>query len=47
MAEDEENEEMPVGKFWSVLSEEDFAKQQEEKKVEKKSPFAGLDGLFD
>ena len=47
LAKDEEKEEMPEGKFWSVLTEEDYAKQQEEKQVEKKSPFAGLDGLFD
>ncbi len=46
-AEDEEAEELPAGKFWSVLSEEDYAKQQEEKLEEKKSPFDGLNGLFD
>ncbi|MDQ7189403.1 DUF177 domain-containing protein [Lactococcus lactis] len=46
-AEDEEAEELPAGKFWSVLSEEDYAKQQEEKLEENKSPFDGLNGLFD
>ena len=46
-AEDEEAEELPAGKFWSVLSEEDYAKQQEEKLEEKKSPFDALNGLFD
>ena len=47
LAENEEAEELPSGKFWSVLSEEDYAKQQEDKKEEKKSPFDGLNGLFD
>ncbi|WP_313310004.1 YceD family protein [Lactococcus taiwanensis] len=47
LAENEENEALPAGKFWSVLTEEDYQRQQEEKKVEKKSPFSGLDGLFD
>lgn len=47
LAENEEDEAMPMGKFWSVLTEEDYKKQQEEKQDEKKSPFAGLDGLFD
>lgn len=47
LVENEEAEELPSGKFWSVLSEEDYAKQQEDKKEEKKSPFDGLNGLFD
>ena len=48
LAEDEKNsDQMPAGKFWSVLSEDDYKKQKAEKEVEKKSPFAGLDGLFD
>ena len=47
LAENEEAEELPSGKFWSVLSEEDYAKQQEDKKEAKKSPFDGLNGLFD
>lgn len=47
LSEEDSTEEMPKGKFWSVLSEEEYQRQQEEKQVEKKSPFAGLDGLFD
>ncbi|RZI48805.1 YceD family protein [Lactococcus kimchii] len=47
LGENEEDEALPAGKFWSVLTEEDYQKQQEEKKVEKKSPFSDLDGLFD
>ena len=47
LAEGEESEELPTGKFWSVLSEEEYAKQQEEKIEERKSPFESLNGLFD
>ncbi len=48
LTKDEENDEkLPAGKFWTVLSEEDYQKQQEEKQNDKKSPFSSLDGLFE
>ncbi|MFC4651577.1 YceD family protein [Lactococcus nasutitermitis] len=48
LAENEKNsKDLPQGKFWSVLTEEEYKKQKEEKIEEKKSPFSGLDGLFD
>lgn len=43
----EEEEELPSGVFWSVLTEEDYEKIKSQKQEEKKSPFAKLDGLFD
>lgn len=44
---EEENDNLPSGNDWEILSEEDYALKQEEKESEKKSPFASLDGLFD
>ena len=47
LAEDEKNsQDLPAGNFWTVLSEDDYQAKASEKE-EKKSPFAGLDGLFD
>lgn len=43
---EEAGEAMPMGIDWQVLTEEDYQKQQMEKK-EANSPFAGLQGLFD
>lgn len=49
LAEDEEEneEELPAGKNWTVLSEEEYAKQQEQKAAEKKSPFDVLSNFSD
>ncbi|CAM3098794.1 DUF177 domain-containing protein [Lactococcus hircilactis] len=48
LAKDEQEEEkLPAGQFWSVMSEETYRTQNEAKEAEKKSPFAQLDGLFD
>lgn len=48
LAKDEENDEnFPTGKFWSVLSEEAYQKQQEEKRKNENSPFADLGKLFE
>ena len=44
--EEEAGETMPMGIDWQVLTEEDYQKQQMEKK-EANSPFASLQGLFD
>ena len=43
---EEAGETMPMGIDWQVLTEEDYQKQQMEKK-EANSPFASLQGLFD
>ena len=43
---EEAGEAMPMGIDWQVLTEEDYQKQQMEKK-EANSPFASLQGLFD
>ncbi|PCS01573.1 YceD family protein [Lactococcus fujiensis] len=45
--EEKEISELPAGQHWTVLSEDDYQAKQVEKKEEKKSPFADLDGLFD
>ena len=44
--EEEAGASMPTGNDWQVLTEEDYQKQQMEKK-EANSPFASLQGLFD
>ena len=44
--EEAAGQEMPSGQNWTVLTEEDFANQSQEKK-EANSPFAQLQGLFD
>lgn len=44
--EEKLSDELPSGNKWKVISEEEYQKQQEDKKAEK-SPFAGLSGLFD
>ena len=44
--EEEAGASMPTGNDWQVLTEEDYQKQQVEKK-EANSPFASLQGLFD
>ena len=44
--EEEAGEGMLEGQSWTVLSEEEYERMQEEKK-EAASPFAGLSGLFD
>ena len=43
---EEAGETMPMGIDWQVLTEEDYQKQQMEKR-EANSPFASLQGLFD
>ncbi|BAQ23517.1 DUF177 domain-containing protein [Streptococcus troglodytae] len=44
--EEEEEQSLPSGQNWSLLSEEQYQNLQKEKK-EKSSPFAALEGLFD
>jgi Predicted metal-binding, possibly nucleic acid-binding protein len=44
--DEEESDELPSGKDWKIMSEEDYNKAKEADK-EAKSPFASLDGLFD
>ena len=41
-----ESDELPSGDRWSVLTEQQYQKLQEEKKQEN-NPFANLDGLFE
>lgn len=45
-AKERQNDTMPSGQSWSVLTEEQYQKQQEEKK-ETNNPFSALNGLFD
>lgn len=44
--EEEDNDTLPSGQSWSVLTEEQYQALQEEKK-EENNPFAALNGLFD
>ncbi|MBM7643666.1 YceD family protein [Streptococcus loxodontisalivarius] len=41
-----ENEDLPSGESWSVLTEDQYQALQEEKKVEN-NPFSALNGLFE
>ncbi|MGT2742879.1 DUF177 domain-containing protein [Streptococcus plurextorum] len=43
--EEEQDNHMPSGQSWSVMTEEQYQAQLEEKKLEN-NPFSGLDGLF-
>ncbi|WEV45550.1 YceD family protein [Streptococcaceae bacterium ESL0687] len=45
--EELEADSMPSGQGWQIMSETDFENLEPEVPDEKKSPFAGLDGLFD
>ena len=45
-AAEEAGSDLPTGRDWQVMTEEDYQKYQAEKK-EENSPFAGLQGLFD
>lgn len=45
-AAEEAGSDLPTGKDWQVMTEDDYQKYQAEKK-EENSPFAGLQGLFD
>lgn len=44
--EEEKGQDLPAGQDWTVMTEEDFQKSQQEQK-EANSPFAQLQGLFD
>ena len=44
--EEEAGGDMPTGQDWQVMTEEEFAASQEEKKAAN-NPFSGLAGLFD
>ena len=43
---EEAGSDLPTGKDWQVMTEDDYQKYQADKK-EENSPFAGLQGLFD
>jgi len=45
-AAEEAGSDLPTGRDWQVMTEEDYQKYQADKK-EENSPFAGLQGLFD
>ena len=44
--EEKQDQQLPSGQDWNLLSEEQYKKLQKEKQ-EENSPFAALDGLFD
>jgi uncharacterized protein len=46
LTEEEQNQPMPEGNGWAVISEDDFDKKKEEEPVQANTPLAGLADLF-